>query len=412
MAKRMGNLFESLGLLASNTIHICSASDFVTGYVGQAGNLTRKVFEKGLGGVLFIDEAYRLNPKYSAGGGFMSEVVDEIVQLLTEDTFKGKMVVILAGYEAEIDDLMKTNPGLKSRFSQRLFFPDFSAEDASQIFLRSIKQEYELELSPKAQKVLVKSTRVIKALPGWSNARDMETWSKRTFDSYSRRIFSREATRMKDMNGKKQVSNLVTVEDLEEALKSVVESKKSASPVVARDGGSNESFPAPQTSFGMDDPILLPTAPSKIVSEQSDEPVEGEPEIQIDDVDGGVKDEIWAALEEACGELGYTPNQVADMLRRGPGQYNAPVLDLVCKKSGCSDLGRIIPLLDIDRPSFLSKIETLIKVMEQQKSEEEAKIQMQLRSLGVCPMNFQWLKVDGGWRCAGGSHFMSEGHLK
>jgi hypothetical protein len=52
-------LFEELGLLATSDIQCCSASDFVTGYMNQSGIKTRDVFEKALGGVLFIDEAYR-----------------------------------------------------------------------------------------------------------------------------------------------------------------------------------------------------------------------------------------------------------------------------------------------------------------------------------------------------------------
>lgn len=97
VARRMGTLFHRLGLLPSDDVKQHSASDFCTGFVGQAASKTRKLFEAALGGILFIDEAYRLHPKHSAGGGFMQEVVDEIVNLLTEPAFQGKMVVIFAG---------------------------------------------------------------------------------------------------------------------------------------------------------------------------------------------------------------------------------------------------------------------------------------------------------------------------
>ncbi len=59
VAKRVGMLFEDLGLLASSEVHSCSASDFTTGYANQSGGKTRDMFEKAVGGVLFIDEAYR-----------------------------------------------------------------------------------------------------------------------------------------------------------------------------------------------------------------------------------------------------------------------------------------------------------------------------------------------------------------
>lgn len=59
VARRVGLLFQQLGLLGTDQVVECSAGDFVTGYVNQASGKTRQMFEKALGGVLFIDEAYR-----------------------------------------------------------------------------------------------------------------------------------------------------------------------------------------------------------------------------------------------------------------------------------------------------------------------------------------------------------------
>ena len=60
VARRMGLLFEALGVLPSAEVVQVSASDFVTGYVGQAAKKTRDIFESARGAVLFVDEAYRL----------------------------------------------------------------------------------------------------------------------------------------------------------------------------------------------------------------------------------------------------------------------------------------------------------------------------------------------------------------
>lgn len=139
VARRMGLLFESLGLLASSEVVECSASDFLTGYANQASGKTRDIFERALGTVLFVDEAYRLNPR--RGGPMVNEVLDEMVQLLTEPRFRNKMVFILAGYEQDIDELMSVNAGLKSRMSERLHFADFSEEDARQLLLMRLKSK-------------------------------------------------------------------------------------------------------------------------------------------------------------------------------------------------------------------------------------------------------------------------------
>ena len=70
--------------------------------------------------------------------------------MLTEPKFQGKMVVILAGYEANVEELLRVNPGLKSRFSEKLHLPDFTPEDACELMQLELGRGYELELSPQA----------------------------------------------------------------------------------------------------------------------------------------------------------------------------------------------------------------------------------------------------------------------
>lgn len=90
----------------------------------------------------------RLNPK--VGGPFMSEVIDEIVTILTEPRYVNKMVVVMAGYEKELDQLMKVNPGLKGRFSEKIHFTNFSCSDACKLLVMQLESAG-LEV-PKASK--------------------------------------------------------------------------------------------------------------------------------------------------------------------------------------------------------------------------------------------------------------------
>jgi hypothetical protein len=80
-------------------------------YVGQTRLKVRELFDKDLGKIFFIDEAYRL-----ANGPFAKEAMDEIVDLGTKDKFKSELVIVLAGYEKDINELMAINEGLTSRF--------------------------------------------------------------------------------------------------------------------------------------------------------------------------------------------------------------------------------------------------------------------------------------------------------
>ncbi|KAG2492324.1 hypothetical protein HYH03_009275 [Edaphochlamys debaryana] len=183
VARRVGRLFASLGLLGSAELVACSASDFVTGYANQASGKTRELFKKAVGGVLFIDEAYRLNPRN--GGPMMQEVLDEIVQLLTEPAYKDKMVVILAGYDNEIEELMAVNPGLKSRFSQLLHFPDFTAPDAAALLRQQLGRDG-LELAAEVtQAALEGMAEQLVSAPNWANGRDVGTWAKRAFTQHA-----------------------------------------------------------------------------------------------------------------------------------------------------------------------------------------------------------------------------------
>lgn len=83
-----------------------------------------------------------------------SQVLDEIWQIRTDKQFKGKMVVVLAGYEAQIEELLAVNPGLKSRCSERLLFRDFTAGDATELLRQQMAKHYSLELSKEAEQQL------------------------------------------------------------------------------------------------------------------------------------------------------------------------------------------------------------------------------------------------------------------
>lgn len=76
------------------------------------------MLEKSLGKVLFVDEAYRLGE-----GAFATEAINELVDSLTKPRFLGKIIVILAGYDQNMNELLSINQELSSRFQRKLSFP-------------------------------------------------------------------------------------------------------------------------------------------------------------------------------------------------------------------------------------------------------------------------------------------------
>jgi AAA+ superfamily predicted ATPase len=131
-----------MGILATVEVIEISATNLVGEYVGQTGLKTQKLLEKALGKVLFIDEAYRL-----AEGQFAKEAMDEIVDCLTKPEFSQRLVVILAGYDADINRLMSINPGLTSRFPETVTFLSLSPPECLTLFTEILKKKGTFDIS-------------------------------------------------------------------------------------------------------------------------------------------------------------------------------------------------------------------------------------------------------------------------
>ncbi len=130
VARLLGEIYRSVGALESGHLVECDRSGLVAGFVGQTAPMVAKRFEEADGGILFIDEAYTL-----VRGGendFGREAIDTIVKLM-EDC-RDNTALIVAGYPAEMDDFVGSNPGLSSRFPTTIFFPDYSTDELVAIF--------------------------------------------------------------------------------------------------------------------------------------------------------------------------------------------------------------------------------------------------------------------------------------
>lgn len=130
----MGRVYYDMGMLSSDEVVECSATDLVGEYVGQTGPKTRQLFERALGRVLFVDEAYRL-----AEGHFAKDAMDELVRILTDERFRAKLIVILAGYDHEMDQLLTVNTGLTSRFQKQMLFRNLEPPQALDILKQALE---------------------------------------------------------------------------------------------------------------------------------------------------------------------------------------------------------------------------------------------------------------------------------
>ena len=133
VARLFGRILRSLGFLERGHVVEVSRAELVAGYLGQTAIKTNAVIDSAIDGVLFIDEAYSLAP---SGGpdDFGEEALATLVKRMEDD--RERLVVIVAGYPDEMAMFLGSNPGLGSRFPERIEFPGFSAEELVEIFRR------------------------------------------------------------------------------------------------------------------------------------------------------------------------------------------------------------------------------------------------------------------------------------
>ena len=146
VARIVSQIYKSLGLLPKGHLVEVDRSRLVAGYVGQTALKVQEIINEAEGGILFIDEAYALAS--DSGAGFGDEAIATLVKAMEDK--RDSLAVIVAGYEKPMQDFIKTNPGLKSRFQTQINFTDYSAIELLEIFKKitqshSIKIHVELE---------------------------------------------------------------------------------------------------------------------------------------------------------------------------------------------------------------------------------------------------------------------------
>uniref|UniRef100_A0A0G4I3P6 AAA+ ATPase domain-containing protein n=1 Tax=Chromera velia CCMP2878 TaxID=1169474 RepID=A0A0G4I3P6_9ALVE len=130
-----------------------------------------------------------------------------------------------------------------------------------------------------------------------------------------------------------------------------------------------------------------------------------------DDSRGGGEDpDIWAALQDAIARLGYTLEQIQDMLQNK--SFPTELLEIVKQITGCYDSSKIGRMLEPQRPEVLSRVRKALAEQAREKTEEEEVIQKKLRILGgTCPVGYAWVPTEGGYVCAFGVCFITHDQL-
>ncbi|MFD5507579.1 right-handed parallel beta-helix repeat-containing protein [Streptomyces sp. NPDC127051] len=185
VARLYGEILASLGVLERGHLVEVSRVDLVGEHIGSTAIRTQEAFDRARGGVLFIDEAYALAPEDS-GRDFGREAIDTLVKLMEDH--RDAVVVIVAGYTAEMDRFLTVNPGVASRFSRTINFGDYGAEELLRI-VEQQAEEHEYRLGEGTAKALLAYFTELPKGPAFGNGRT----ARQTFESMVERHAGRVA---------------------------------------------------------------------------------------------------------------------------------------------------------------------------------------------------------------------------
>lgn len=448
-ARKIGRIYYQMGLLASDEVIESSASNLVASYVGQTGPKTKHQLEKALGRVILIDEAYRL-----MDSSFGAEAINELVDLLTKPQFKGKIVVILAGYPDQMKSLFEMNPGLESRFPETINFQPLSPDHCIDLLYGLLEKSGMTcpELKQPDSTVMTNLRRHFSqlcAVPSWGNGRDVENIRQRVV----RRILGADCPIDDDQD--------LDVNLIDEVLRDELSRRASAIPAHLSQPRLENAIP--QQSIAPGPAMHSMTARQvhsahKTLQFEADEEASSNAEEEakdgeVDIRDPDVSDKVWNQLQaDSQAEVQRERDREQALLQalKTSDDATKAVLDAEAdvstsqarvntsgKTSGrhqAKDPAMHDDSGDNDDNELQERLRALEKARialanrkaEQQRAEEarrelegraaeqkkkEAAAQEKLRKIGVCCAGFQWIRQSSGYRCAGGSHFVSHGQL-
>lgn len=200
----MAKLLYGYGVLSTSKLAETDRSNLVGGYIGQTAIKTKEVLDAALDGVLFIDEAYTL----SKGGenDFGQEAIDTILKGMEDN--RDRLVVMAAGYTNNMVSFLESNPGLKSRFTRFIDFPDYTPRDLCRIFLgMAEKNHYNVTPEALANLGLICHSLFKHRDKNFGNGRLVRNLFEKTLGNHADRIVDVE-------NITKEVLTTITADDL------------------------------------------------------------------------------------------------------------------------------------------------------------------------------------------------------
>ena len=184
LARCLLSYYDRMGVTdGTGTFVKADAVNLIGQYVGETPRLVRDKVMQAEGGMLFIDEAYRLTENGRGGNAYAFEAVNTLVEML--ESRRERFVCVLAGYPGEMEQLFNMNAGLRDRIGFRIPFPDYGADELCGIF-EAFSRANGFTLGKDAEAAVREACLALAGLPEFANARSVRRLFERTVIKLSR----------------------------------------------------------------------------------------------------------------------------------------------------------------------------------------------------------------------------------
>ena len=184
IARLLAQMYRAMALLQRGHLVEVDRAGLVGQYVGTTAIKTDRVVRRALDGVLFVDEAYSLTPR-DGRWDFGAEAVETLLKRMED--YRERLIVIVAGYPRLMRDFLDSNPGLRSRFSREIEFPDYTSDELIAITQRFVS-EHQYTLGEGGERALREIFDGAARGEGFGNARFARTLFEQALNAHALRL--------------------------------------------------------------------------------------------------------------------------------------------------------------------------------------------------------------------------------
>jgi stage V sporulation protein K len=217
VARLLAQMYRAMGLLERGHLVEVDRAGLVGQYVGTTAIKTERVVRQALGGVLFVDEAYSLAPPDDRFD-FGPEAIETLLKRMED--YRHRLIVIVAGYPRLMRRFLESNPGLRSRFSREIVFPDYSTDELLQITSRFASENHYV-LDEGASEALRDIFEGAKRGEGFGNARFARTIFEQALNAQALRLAGVSGAALADLDAAEL--QRLTAEDFRQAAETLGE---------------------------------------------------------------------------------------------------------------------------------------------------------------------------------------------